>query len=78
MNSAQCNIYDHLKEDFQEQKTIEEILDHLNISKNEYERALSISDKDNFQIYTKPPPNSCYVANMECKVTATGFEPTTT
>ena len=39
-----------MKEDFQEPKTIDEILDHLNISKNEYERAFSISDEDSFQI----------------------------
>lgn len=35
----------------------------LNISKNEYEWALSISDEDNLQIHTEQPPNSCFVSS---------------
>ena len=50
-----------LKEDFQEPKTTDEILDKLNISKNEFEHALFISDEDSFQNHTKRPLNSCFV-----------------
>ena len=50
-----------LKEDFQEPKTTDEILDKLNISKNEFEHALFMSDEDSFQNHTKGPPNSCFV-----------------
>ena len=48
------------KKTFKKQKTTDEILDHLNVSKNEYEWTLSISDEDRFQIYTKLPPHSCF------------------
>lgn len=37
LNPAQCNLYDSLTEDFQEPKAMDEILDHINISKNEHE-----------------------------------------
>ena len=60
LNPAQCNLYDPLTEDFEEPKTMDKILDHLNISKNEYERALTVSDEGSFQIHTKRPPNSCF------------------
>ena len=61
LNPAQLHINDPLKKDFQELKTTDQNLDHLNINNNEYERALSISDEDSFQIHTKRPPNSCFV-----------------
>lgn len=43
--------------------TIEEILESLNITKEEYENALSISSDSGFQIHFRRFPNSCFINN---------------
>ena len=52
LHPAQCNNYNPLKKYFQKPKTIDQMLDHLNISNSEYERALSILEEDSFTIHT--------------------------
>ena len=44
-------------------KSIDEILGLLEISKVEYEAALSIYEEKDFQLHLKRPPNSCFVNN---------------
>jgi len=43
--------------------TIEEILENLDITKEEYEKALSISPDSGFQIHFRRLPNSCFINN---------------
>lgn len=52
LNPAQCNNYNPLKKYSQKPKTIDQMLDHLNIINSEYERALSILEEDSFTIHT--------------------------
>jgi len=44
-------------------ETIEEILENLDITKEEYEKALSISPDSGFQIHFRRLPNSCFINN---------------
>lgn len=60
----QKNLYDPARDDFEEVSCIEHTLILLQISKSEYEAALSISDDDDFQVHFKKPPNSCFVNNF--------------
>ena len=57
------NFYDSTRSDHEVAKTIEEILSLLEISKKDYEVALSISEDSDYQLYLKSPPNSCFVNN---------------
>ena len=43
----------YLKDDFQEPKTTDENLDYLNMYKNGYEQALSVSDEDTLLSYIR-------------------------
>jgi len=45
------------------QKSINEILTSLDITKLDYEKALSISEDEDFQIHLKRMPDSCFVNN---------------
>lgn len=51
--SPQYNIYVPWKKVFQETKTTDEILNHLNTNKNKCEEVLSISDEGSFQIHSR-------------------------
>ena len=66
LNPSKKNFLDSTKEDYEELKSIDEILASLEISKHDYEEALSISDDNDFQIHYKRPPNSCFVNNYFC------------
>ena len=57
------NIHHPEKPNFIELGTIEDILSNLDITKQEYEIALSISPDSGFQIHFKRSPDSCFVNN---------------
>ena len=48
LNPSKENFLDSTKEDYEELKSIDEILASLEISKHDYEEALSISDDNGF------------------------------
>ena len=58
-------FFESTKEDYVELKSIDQILGSLEISKHDYEEALSIFDDNNFHI-RKRPLNSCFVNNYFC------------
>ena len=60
-NSSTNNFYDSSQDLFQPALSIEVMLSYLELTKVEYEDALSVSDDDSFQIHTKQLPNSCFV-----------------
>ena len=66
LNPLKKDFHDSTKEDYEELKSIDEILAYLEISKHDYEEALSISDDIDFQIHYKRLPNSCFVNNNFC------------
>ena len=51
----------HPKIFFKPALSIEVMLSYLELTKAEYEDALSVSDDDSFQIHTKQLPNFCLV-----------------
>ena len=55
-----------MRDDYEEIKSIDEILECLEITKCNYEQALSISDDQDFQIHYRRLPNSCFVNNYFC------------
>ena len=55
-----------MRDDYEEVKSIDEILEYLEITKCDYEQALSISDDQDFQIHYRRLPNSCFVNNYFC------------
>ena len=48
LNLSKKNILDSTKEDYEELKSVDEILSYLEISKHDYEEELSISDDGDF------------------------------
>ena len=66
LNPSKKNCYDNLRDDYEEVKSIDEILEYLEITKCDYEQALSISDDQDFQIHYRRLPNSCFVNNYFC------------
>ena len=63
LNPSIKNFYDSTRSDYEVVKNIVEILSLLEISKEDYETALSISEDSDYQLYLKIPPNSCFVNN---------------
>ena len=57
------NLYDPEKENFRPPKSIDEILNELNIDSNDYYKCLQMSPDENFQIHFKRSPNSCFINN---------------
>ena len=57
------NILNPQNDNFEEVPSIKEIIQELNVSENDYYKALSTSDDSDFQIHMKRPPNSCFVNN---------------
>ena len=55
-----------MRDDYEEVKSTDEILEYLEITKCDYEQALSISDDQDFQILYRGLPNSCFVNNYFC------------
>ena len=60
---AQVNMIDPTKDNFTQPLSVKEILDKLEISKNDYYRALSISKDEDLELHLKRKPNSCFVNN---------------
>ena len=63
LKPSKKDLYDSTRSDYEVVKTIEEILSLLDISKEDYEAALSISEDSDYQFYLKRPPNSCFQNN---------------
>ena len=61
LNPAKVNVIDPAKDNFTQQLSVKEILDELEISKDDYCRALSIS-KD-LEMHLRRGPNFCFVNN---------------
>ena len=51
LNSSKKNFYDVPREDYIEPKSIEEILNMIDINVDAYYRSLEISDDNDFQIH---------------------------
>ena len=66
LNPSKNNFYNKSRDDYEETKSIDEILEFLEISKFDYGQVLSISDEQDFQIHYRRPPNSCFVNNYFC------------
>ena len=63
LNPSTRNILDLEKPDYEEPKTIPEILCELQIDEQNYYNALATSTDSDFQIYFVRQPNSCFVNN---------------
>ena len=63
LNPAEVNLIDPTKDNFTQPLSVKEILDELEISKDDYYRALSISNDEVLEMYLKKEPNSCFVKN---------------
>ena len=63
LNPLKHNIYDLTREGYEQVKSIEEILDLLHITVDEYYCFLLISENNDFQIHLCRPPYSCFVSN---------------
>ena len=63
LNPSKKNFYDSSRSDHENVKSIDEILASLEISRVEYEAALSISEDKDFQLYLRRSLNACFVNN---------------
>ena len=66
LNPSKKNFYDSLRDDYEDVKSIDEILKYLEISKCDFEQVLSVFDGHDFQIHYRRLPNSCFVNNYFC------------
>ena len=66
LNPLKKNFYNKSRDNYEKIKSADEILEFLEVSKFDYEQALSISDDQDFQIHYRRPPNSCFVNNYFC------------
>ena len=62
-NPAKVKMIDPTKNNFTEPLSVKEIMNELDISKDDYCRALSISKDEDFELQLKRQPNSCFVDN---------------
>ena len=63
LNPSKVNFFDPSRDEFTEVKSISEVLKELDISAEEYENALKISDDNSFQLHLRRPTDSCFVNN---------------
>ena len=63
LNPGMHNIYDLTRENYIEPKSIKEIMSLLDISEDRYYEALEISGDNDFQIYFRRSPKSCFINN---------------
>ncbi|XP_066912801.1 uncharacterized protein [Clytia hemisphaerica] len=63
LNPSKRNFFNPDAENFSPVPTIDEILNELDIPKNDYEYALSVSEDDDFHLYLKRDSNACFVNN---------------
>ena len=59
--SAKANVIDPTKYNFIQPLSVKEILDELEISKDDYYRAFSISQDEDLELHLKRKPNSHFV-----------------
>ena len=57
LNSTKVNVIDPTKDNITRSLGVKEILDELQISKDDYYRALSISKDEDLKLYLKKEPN---------------------
>ena len=62
-NPAKVNVIDPTKDNFTQPLSIQEILDELEISKDDYYKALSVSKNEDSELHLKRLSNSCFVNN---------------
>ena len=63
LNPAKVNVIDPTKDNFTQPLSIQEILDELEISKDDYYKALSVSKNEDSELHLKRLSNSCFVNN---------------
>ena len=63
LNPAKVNVIVPTKVKFTQPMSVQEILDELEISKEDSYRALSISKDEDLELYLKRQPNSCFFNN---------------
>ena len=63
LNPAKVNVIDPTKDNYTQPLSISEILDELEISKDDYYRALSISKDEDLELHLKRQPDSCFINN---------------
>ena len=63
LNSSKHNFYDVQRKYYIDPKSVEEILNMLDINVDAYYRSLEISDDNDFQIHLRRTPTSCFVNN---------------
>ena len=61
LNLARLNVIDPTTDNFTQLLSVKEILDDLEISKDDYYRALSISKDEDLELDLKREPNSCFL-----------------
>ena len=60
---AKVNVIDPTKDNFTQPLSVKEILDELQVSKDDYYRALPISKDGDSELHLKRKPNSCFGNN---------------
>ena len=61
LNPVRVKVIDPTKDNFTQPLSVKEIIDELEISKDDYNRALSISKDEDVELHLKTEPNSCFV-----------------
>ena len=61
LNPVRVKVIDPTKDNFTQPLSVKEILDELGISKDDYNRALSISKDEDVELHLKTEPNSFFV-----------------
>ena len=63
LNPAKVNVVDPTKDNFTQPLSIQEILNELEISEDDYCKALSISKDEDLELHLKRQHNSCFANN---------------
>ena len=62
LNPGKINVIYPTKDNFTQPLSVKEILDKLDVSKDDYYKALSISEEEDLELHLKREPN-CYFTN---------------
>ena len=73
INPSKVNFYDPTCDDFIEVKSVSEVLEELNITEQEYENVLKISDDNSYQLHLRRSTDSCF-ANNYCDIGLLAWE----
>ena len=63
LNPAKVNVVDPTKGNYPQPLIIQEILNELEISENDYYKVLSISEDEDLELHLKRQPHPCFVNN---------------